>query len=155
MFNYRQVNYSPVMIYCGYWPLFWLDFCHFSRWQWKIMLQIGCQRKEKFSLKFKSGIAAFLGKLQDEKTGEKLHYLCTPTSHHSGVELKLHWLSNPWIHICPHLFVWYQATASCHKLWIPWNRVYIWIDPYQHHSQVQSQLVRNCSWASFTTARVF
>lgn len=42
------------------------------------MLQIGCQRKEKFSLKFKSGIAAFLGKLQDEKTGEKLHYLCTP-----------------------------------------------------------------------------
>lgn len=77
MVNYRQVNYSPVMIYCGYWPLFLLDCCHISEWQWRIMLQTGCERKEKSSLKCKTERAANLGKLQNGKGGENCSLYAT------------------------------------------------------------------------------
>lgn len=141
MVNYRQVNYSPVMIYCGYWPLFLLDCCHISEWQWRIMLQTGCERKEKSSLKCKTERAANLGKLQNGKGGENCSLYAThpllPPSPPLLWAIETALMIKPMnsekhIHICPPqpCFVWYQATTSCHKLWILWNRVCICINFY-------------------------
>lgn len=64
--------------------------------------------KKKFSLKFKSGRAAFLGRLWNGKSGEKFHYLCTPLlppfwcAAESSLIIKP---MNPYLST-PDLFVW-------------------------------------------------
>lgn len=78
--------------------------------------------KEEFSLKFKSGRAAFLGRLWNGKSGEKFHYLCTPL-------LPPFWCAtetsliikpvNP--DLSPLTCLFGILAASCHKWWIPWT----------------------------------
>lgn len=130
MVNYRQVNYSPVMIYRGYWPLFPLDCCHISEWQWKIMFQIGCERKEKSSLKCKAEGAANLVKLQNGEAGENCSLrplpLHTPPAPSPPALLPppLLWAietsliikpvnSEKHIHICPRLDPVFVVSSYC------------------------------------------
>lgn len=119
MVNYRWVNYSPVMIYCGYWPLFPLDCCHISEWQWKIMLQIGCERRDKSSLKCKTERVANLGRLQNEKAGENC-ILCTAPHPHTlllcAIETALiikPMNSEKHIHICPPAYPLCLVSSYC------------------------------------------
>lgn len=153
MVNYRQVNYSPVMIYCGYWLLFPLDCCHISEWQWKIMLQIGCERKEKSSLKCKTGRAANLGKFQNGKVGENYspprpppiivdNWNCTNYQTHEF--RKAHsYLSTPWPCLSGskllHLVINYEFSET--------GSAFGWILTMQNRSfwsLILASVVRNC-----------